>query len=116
MPIDGLDFDCCRPVTIITDDLLVFQGQIQRHERGKHEGDSFPQVIAIKGELEVEVEPEFISLTLSCTPVLLLPPATGVTTLLSLLTFLPGAGTTIRINTEQIIAVLPFSGTCLGVG
>jgi hypothetical protein len=101
-------FDCFRQVTILTDDLIVYQGNIERFDGDarKHDEDSPPSSISLTGDIGVQVEPRFVSLALSCVPVLLVPTGPSVCFVpLENVYPLPGI---VRINLNQITAVSDF--------
>lgn len=64
--------DCVGAVTILTEDRIVFQGQIVKDEgpRKNHEECDTPK-IDVKVKAELEDEPEFIVLRLTCDPALI---------------------------------------------
>jgi hypothetical protein len=105
----GKDFfvDCLGTVTILTDDLVVFQGQI-KHEKRHHD----EQPIIVKNEIVGEDE-EFIELRLECVPVLLTITGNAVR-FVELEIY--RVNDVVRINVEQIISIGPSSVGCLVTG
>lgn len=91
--------DCIGAVTILTDDLVVFQGQIIRDERHKcFDDDKFDKCC----------RPEFVVLKLTCDPAIIDDHRIKETC-----PDLFEEGDKIRINVDKIIAVGP-SRCCLG--
>ena len=107
---NGQFFDCFGSVTIVTDELIVYQGDIQ------HCGPRKPEhgipVVGVAGEVDVDAETssEFLNLALACTPVLLVPAGTTVYSA-PLNDVYPILGF-VRINVNQIIGVSDFNGVC----
>lgn len=92
--VNGNSFDKCRPVTIVTDELMVFQGKIINHrDNCKHEPD-------------ICCEPPFLKLDLDCTPALLVPAGTGVCAK-PLYNVYPTL-CPVKINIHQIITISNF--------
>jgi hypothetical protein len=99
---DFIDF--VGSVRIVTDDRIIFQGQIKRAE-DRYCKQEWPKV-EVKGKLEDE--PEFIVLSLSCEPAIIRDNATIQTISPELFR----EGDIIRINVDEIIAIGP-SGGCI---
>ena len=102
-------FDLCvGAVTILTDDLVIFQGQIVKEEKRTHCDDEkdFPK---LEVNIKVENDPDFITLRLTCDPALIKENACIEEIEPDL--FLQGD--IIRISVNKIIAVGP-SRECLG--
>lgn len=96
--------DCVGSVTIVTDDRIIFQGQIKRVE-DRYCKQEWPKV-EVKAKLEDE--PEFIVLSLSCEPAIIRDNATIQTINPELFR----EGDIIRINVDEIVAIGP-SGGCI---
>ncbi|MDF2635525.1 MAG: hypothetical protein K0R78_2399 [Pelosinus sp.] len=96
--------DCVGSVTIVTDSRIIFQGQIKRNEDRYHKQDSLK--VEVEGELEND--PEFIVLSLSCDPAIIRDNAQIQTINPQLFQ----EGDTVRINVDEIVAIGP-SGGCV---
>ncbi|AJQ29650.1 hypothetical protein [Pelosinus fermentans] len=94
--------DCVGSVTIVTDDRIIFQGQIKRVE-DRYCKQEWPKV-EVKAKLEDE--PEFIVLSLSCEPAIIRDNATIQTINPELFR----EGDIVRINVDEIIAIGPSNG------
>lgn len=86
--------DCVGAVTILTDDRVVFQGQIIKDNEDRHREDD---------------DPDFIVLRLTCDPAIIRDNAA----IQEIEPDLFEEGDIIRINVNEIIAVGP-SRSCLG--
>lgn len=98
--------DCVGAVTIVTDDRIIFQGQIVKDDEERHHEDfeKFPKI-----NIEVETEPEFIVLRLTCDPAIIDDDGD----IKEIEPDLFEEGDIIRINVNEIIAIGP-SRECLG--
>jgi hypothetical protein len=96
--------DCVGSVTIVTDDRIIFQGQIKRFEN-RHCKQEWPKV---EVNAQLEDDPEFIVLSLSCEPAIIRDNATIQTINPELFR----EGDIIRINVDEIVAIGP-SGGCI---
>ena len=94
--------DCVGAVTILTEDRVIFQGQIVKDEgpRKNHEECHIPK-LEVKAELEDE--PEFIVLRLTCDPSLIRDNAN----IQEIEPDLFEEGDIIRINVNSIVAIGP---------
>jgi len=125
---------CIGAVTIVTDDRIIFQGQILRDEKDRksykndnkwedesddkcdhkcdHKCDDkccSPVKVEVEVEAKLEDDPDFIVLRLTCDPAIIRDNAQ----IQEINPDLFEEGDIIRINVNQIIAVGPSSG-CLG--
>ncbi|MPL68142.1 hypothetical protein SDC9_13855 [bioreactor metagenome] len=105
--VNGFPIDGFRPVTILTDDLIVYQGDLEHCNVRKHDDISAVAVVG-KVEVEADIRPNFLTLCLACTPALLVPTGTYVITV-PLDDVYPTLGT-VRINIDQIIGISDFNG------
>ena len=108
-PINGLPIDGFKSVTVLTDDLIVYQGHLEHGGPRKHDD---VDVVAIAGKVGVEanLRPQFITLALSCVPALLVPIDSTVFAVPLYDVFpLPGL---VKINVDQIISISDFCGDC----
>ena len=94
--------DCIGAVTILTEDRVIFQGQIVREDGERHHEQ--PPII-----INVESETEFIRLRLTCDPALIRDNAT----IEEIEPDLFEEGDVIKINVSEIVAIGP-SRACLG--
>lgn len=102
--------DCVGAVTILVDDLIIFQGQVINGEGRHHDDDEkcCPKVnVEVKAELDDD--PDFIVLRLTCDPAIIKEDGDIEEIDPSLFE----EGDIIRINVNEIIAVGP-SRCCLG--
>ena len=92
--------DCVGAVTVLVEDRIIFQGQIVKDEepRKHHEEEHCHKV-----EVELEDNPEFIVLRLTCDPALIRDNAT----IEEIEPDLFEEGDVIRINVDTIIAIGP---------
>lgn len=92
--------DCA--VTVLTDDLVIFQGRIIRDE---HERPHDPKCEKLppKINIKLDLDPEFIVLKLVCDPVLL----TGEGRIVKIRPDLFEEGDVVRLNVNEIIAIGP---------
>lgn len=92
--------DCIGAVTVLTDAMVIFQGQIVRDETERgHEGfEKFPKI-----NIELGLEPEFIVLRLTCDPALL----TDEARIEEIRPDLFEEGDIVRINVNEIVAIGP---------
>lgn len=110
--------DCVGAVTVLTDDRVIFQGQLikddeKRHHGHEHEEDEKKCCPPIEVEVEVKAkldnDPDFIVLRLICDPAIIRDNAN----IQEIEPDLFEEGDVIRINVNEIIAVGP-SRCCLG--
>lgn len=94
------DFACLGNVRIVTDELLVFQGQIRKNDERKTE------YFQPKVEVQVENENEFILVELDCAVAIVRENGNIEPTEPPLFE----AGDLVRINVDEIIAIGPADG------
>lgn len=90
--------DCVGSVTIVTENLIIFQGQVKRHEDRCNDWS--------KENAKSKDDAEFIVLILSCIPAII----GGGATIQPITPELFQVGDTIRINLDEIVAIGPSSG------
>ena len=108
-PINGFPIDGFKSVTVLTDDLIVYQGHLEHGGPRKHDD---VDVVAIAGKVGVEadIRPQYLVLALSCIPTLLVPTGTSVYSVALYDVFpLPGL---VKINIDQIISISDFDCQC----
>jgi len=99
-------------VTILTDDRVIFQGQILKDDnesRKYHDDDKCCPPVKVEVEAKLDDDPDFIVLRLTCDPAIIRDNAS----IQEIEPDLFEEGDIIRINVNQIIAVGP-SRCCLG--
>lgn len=99
-------------VTILTDDRVIFQGQILKDEketRKHHDDDKCCPPLKVEVEAKLDDDPDFIFLRLTCDPAIIRDNAS----IEEIDPDLFEEGDIIRINVNQIVAVGP-SRCCLG--
>ncbi|SFL58746.1 hypothetical protein [Pelosinus propionicus] len=94
--------NCVGSVTIVTDNRIIFQGQIKRFE-DRYCKQEWPTV---EVNAQLESNPEFIVLSLSCEPALIRDNATIQTIDPDLFR----EGDIVRINLDEISAIGPSNG------
>lgn len=98
--------DCVGAVTVLTDDRIIFQGQIVRDDEERHHDD---EKDCPKVNVELENDPEFIVLRLTCDPAIIKDNAI----IEEIEPDLFRKSDIIRLNVNEIIAIGP-SRECLG--
>jgi hypothetical protein len=104
--------NCIGAVTILTDDRVIFQGQILKDEkesRKHHDDDKCCPPLKVEVEAKLDDDPDFIVLRLTCDPAIIRDNAN----IEEIEPDLFEEGDIIRINVNQIVAVGP-SRCCLG--
>ncbi len=104
--------NCIGAVTILTDDRVIFQGQILKDDnefRKYYDDDKCCPPVKVEVEAKLDDDPDFIVLRLTCDPAIIRDNAT----IQEIEPDLFEEGDIIRINVNQIIAVGP-SRCCLG--
>ena len=108
--------DCVGAVTILMDDLVVFQGQVLKDDEERHHDDGDddkkccpPPKVEVEVKAELCCDPDFIVLRLICDPALIKDDGC----IREIEPDLFEEGDIIRINVNEIIAVGP-SRCCLG--
>jgi hypothetical protein len=106
--------DCVGAVTILTDDRIIFQGQVLKDDEERHHDDDDkkccpPPKVEVEVKAELCCDPEFIVLRLLCDPAIIRDNGN----IQEIEPDLFKEGHIIRINVAEIIAVGP-SRCCLG--
>jgi hypothetical protein len=107
--------DCVGAVTILTDDRVIFQGQILKDDNERHhwKDDDDDKCCCPPFKVEVEAklddDPDFIVLRLTCDPAIIRDNAN----IQEIEPDLFEEGDIVRINVNEIIAIGP-SRCCLG--
>jgi hypothetical protein len=103
--------DCVGAVTILTDDRVIFQGQILKDDNERHhwKDDDDKCCPQFKVEAKLDDDPDFIVLRLTCDPAIIRDNAN----IQEIEPDLFEEGDIIRINVNEIIAIGP-SRCCLG--
>lgn len=102
--VDRFPADTSKQVTVLTDELIVYQGTISPGPR-KHDDVSTVTIAGPVG-VDADVRPRFLDLALHYIPFLLYPNTSGALVHLSLSDIYPVAsGTHISINFANIITI-----------
>lgn len=105
--------DCVGAVTIVTDDRIIFQGQVIKDDEERYHDDEKkccpPLEVEVEVKAEIEGDPDFIVLRLLCDPAIIKDNAC----IEEIEPDLFEEGDIIRINVNEIVAVGP-SRCCLG--
>jgi hypothetical protein len=108
--------DCVGAVTILTDDRIVFQGQLIKDNEERHHDDDDcckekccpPPKVDVEVKAKLDDDPDFIVVRLTCDPAIIRDNAS----IQEIDPDLFEEGDIIRINVNEIIAVGPSNG-CL---
>lgn len=101
--------DCVGTVTILTDDRVIFQGQVIKDDEERHHDDEKEKCPKVEVKAKLEDEPEFIELRLTCVPAIIRDNAE----IEEIDPELFEEHSVIRLNVDEIVAVGP-SRECLG--